>query len=82
MTLVEGEFERVRWKSTSAFNDRKLSNSWAAYADALLDYYDQLMDLEGILVGQERMKREPYNNRFGVPTQHLKVWKKIQGGDW
>jgi hypothetical protein len=40
------------------------------------------MDLDGIIVGQERMKREPYNNRFGVPTQYLNDLKKIQKGDW
>jgi hypothetical protein len=82
MNWVQKELTSLRHEATPLFNDRKQSHYWAPYADALLDYYNQLMDLEGIIVGKERMKREPYNHRFGVPTQYLNDLKRIQKGDW
>jgi hypothetical protein len=82
MNYVQTEFNRMRRDSRSVFQDRTLSDDWAAYAEGLLDYYNQLMDLEGIIVGSERMKRVPYNNRFGVPMQYLNDLKKIKKQDW
>jgi hypothetical protein len=38
------------------------------------------VDLEGIIVGAERMKRD--DKRFGVPMEYLKDLKRIQKGDW
>jgi hypothetical protein len=82
MNYTQTTFNRMRQEALSVFGDRKESHYWPAYADGLTDYYNQLMDLEGIIVGAERMKRQPYNNRFGVPMQYLKDLKKIQKGDW
>jgi hypothetical protein len=82
MNRMQSEFDQVRRHAIGVFGNRNASHHWQPYAEALLDYYDQLMDLEGVIVGRERMKREPYNNRFGVPMQFLKDLKKIQKRDW
>jgi hypothetical protein len=82
MNRMQYQFDQVRREAIGIFSDRNASHCWQPYAEALLDYYDQLMDLEGIIVGRERMKREPYNNRFGVPMQFLKDLRKIKKRDW
>jgi hypothetical protein len=47
---------------------RAESSKWAAYADALLDYYNQMMDLDGIINGKDRLTRAPVDRRFGVSS--------------
>jgi hypothetical protein len=61
---------------------RKYASEWSSYAEALLDYYDQMMDLDGIINPADRMKRVPFTNRFGVPLAYLKDLKKIKSGNW
>jgi hypothetical protein len=67
LTYVKQEFDRMRREALSVFNDKQY-DVWKSYADDLLAYYDRLTDLEGILLGSERTKRTPYNNRFGVSS--------------
>ena len=79
---TQQEFSRLRRDSRDIFRSRSLMSSWGYTARALLELYDQLMDLDGIINGPERMKREPYDKRFGVPLEFLKDLKKIRKNEW
>jgi hypothetical protein len=75
-------FRHLRDEAKPLFRDREKAGEWTAYAEALLGYYDVMMDLDGIINGKERMKRVPYDKRFGVTLQYLRDLKKIKKGDW
>lgn len=51
-----------------------------SYVEGLLDYYDQPMDLDGIINGKDRMRRVPIDKRFGVSPDYLKDLKDIKAG--
>ena len=79
---VSDEFKRVRQEAGDIFKDRRRKSLWVPYAEALLAYHEQMMDLDGIINGVDRMKRQPVNNRFGVPLQYIKDIKAIRKGEW
>jgi hypothetical protein len=72
------------FKSTAReiFRERDEKHQWRTYAEELLNLYNQLMDIDGIINGKDRMKREPINHRFGVTLDYLKDLKLILKGDW
>jgi hypothetical protein len=76
------DFDRMRRDGRDAFADRTMKDTWGYYAKTLLEGYDRLMDLEGIINGAERCKREPFDKRFGVSLEFLKDVKKIRKSDW
>lgn len=79
---INKTFKSVRNEAKVVFAHRINASHWKPYAEALLDYYDQMMDLDGIINGSERMKRVPVNNRFGVPIAYINDLKKIRKGEW
>lgn len=78
---ISDDFVRLRKEAQMVFKDRRAKDEWPEYADALLDYYDQLMDLDGIINPSERMKRVPFNHRFGVSVEYLKELRNIKRGN-
>lgn len=76
------QFNQLKGESRAIFSSREEKHSWRTYAEALLDLYDQLMDIDGIINGKDRMKREPVNHRFGVTLEFLKDVKLILKGEW
>jgi hypothetical protein len=76
------QFERMRRDSGMIFSDRARKDIWGFYAKSLLDQYDHLMDLDGIVNGELRARREPYDKRFGVPIEFLKDLKRIRKNEW
>jgi hypothetical protein len=79
---VVDEFKRLKFEAEPFFKDRREKEFWKPYADSLLACHAQMLDLDGIVNGTDRMKREPVNNRFGVSLQYLKDLKAIQNADW
>jgi hypothetical protein len=82
LASIGGDFKKLRRHAQDVFKMRKYASEWSSYAEALLDYYDQMMDLDGIINPADRMKRVPFTNRFGVPLAYLKDLKKIKSGNW
>lgn len=76
------EFRSLRSEAKTVFRSREVSYLWDSYATGLLDYYNQMMDLDGIINGKDRMRRVPMNGRFGVTLEYLKELKEIQSGRW
>src|SRR5258708_4167395 len=76
------QFNRLRSESRAVFSSRGEKHAWRIYAEALLELYHQLMDIDGIINGKDRMKREPVNHRFGVTTEFLKDVRLIMSGKW
>jgi hypothetical protein len=82
LNSVSKEFEKMRKEANAVFKSRATSQEWEAYAEGLLDYYNQLMDLDGIINGKDRLMRIPVDRRFGVPLKYLDDLKNIRKGDW
>jgi hypothetical protein len=79
---VMTRFGRLRKEAKYVLSNAESENEWAAYAEGLLDYYDQLMDLDGIVNAEERLKRVPFDKRFGVALEYLNDLKRIKRRDW
>lgn len=82
LARVVDDFKKLRRQAQDVFKARMYADEWPSYAAALLNYYDQMMDLDGIINAEDRMKRVPFNNRFGVPLAYLKDLKSIKSGEW
>jgi hypothetical protein len=82
LSAAHKAFRALREETKPIFRSRTSASSWASYAEGLLDYYDQLMDLDGIINGKDRMRRVPTDRRFGVTLEYLRDLKKIRKGDW
>jgi len=79
---MKSQFTRLKNESARIFKSRLEREYWHFYAEELLATYDAMMDLDGIINGVDRMKREPTANRFGVSSEYLKDLKLIKKGDW
>jgi hypothetical protein len=79
---VGSDFQKLRRQAKDVFKMRMYAEEWPSYAETLLDYYDQMMDLDGIINPEDRGRRKPFNNRFGVPSAYLNDLKKIKARDW
>jgi hypothetical protein len=71
----------LRSTARGAFKERDERHQWRPYAEQLLNTYDLLVDIDGIIIGKDRMKMVPANHRFGVTLEYLKDLKLIMKKD-
>jgi hypothetical protein len=74
---------RVGEEFTKARKLWRNSNKGATYewrveqAKELLAMYDEMLELDSIIIGSERLRRKPKDGRFGVPTTLVAEWQKF-----
>lgn len=76
------EFKLLDDQAKEVFKFRQFKQDWVTYADALLEYYEQMLDLDGIVNPTERLQRTPFDRRFGVRVEYLNELRKIRDGRW
>jgi hypothetical protein len=69
-------FERLKEDADRILGDRYQADHWRSAANAVLEQFDRLMDMDGILNGETRLMRVIADGRFGVSRNYLDEVRK------
>jgi len=77
LNMQFNEFKQMRQAAGRIFADRRRKSEWSETAQKLLQQYDRLMVLDGILNGDARLSKVIVDRRFGVDTYYINELRKI-----
>jgi hypothetical protein len=70
-------FHEMRERAQDIFGDREFAHQWRETAESLLQQYDQLMVLDGMLNGDARLSKTVVDRRFGVDAHYINELRRF-----